>query len=212
MQYATFIIIGQGSATNRFTRKEDLYIFWLIESAPSLPRQVVGLWLNRQVMHGSTICSWEVTERTLRHHSISQPGCFAWLPLYSQKECAEHGGANAGRQILSPSKFTLEGPKPPGQSKSRLFNAKQAMFSSKLQKDKLKDSKWHNHIELGWQSFDMCQISESSVTDLALMSSLQIIFLHSCWHLSVHTCDKGGKIKCTGSTPENAMRGGDRWW
>ena len=50
-------------------------IHWFtISSQMSVP--IVGLLVNWQVMHSSAICSWEVTEKTLLHHSISQLSCF----------------------------------------------------------------------------------------------------------------------------------------
>ena len=59
-----------------FIRQETVNSFhWFaISSQMSVP--IVGLLVNWQVMHSSAICSWEVTEKTLLHHSISQLSCF----------------------------------------------------------------------------------------------------------------------------------------
>ena len=80
-------------------------IHWFtISSQMSVP--IVGLLVNWQVMHSSAICSWEVTKKTLLHHSISQLSCFVKARRCLQSILSWFGHSRErGKRLLPRTRF-----------------------------------------------------------------------------------------------------------
>ena len=221
MQYATFIIIGQGSATNMFTRKKDwfkIYFDWLNQHLPchvkllvsdwivklcmarpfaveKLPRghSVTTLSVNRAVLHGCH-CTRRRNVQSMEGHiwppNIVSIKVYFGVPETSRSIEIKPIQCKTGKELSVASKVFIK------------------VAEGQIKRFKMTQSYW-TWMTIIWHMSDFRKLCHWLGSDVLFADHIFALTLTS---VRPHMWQGGEKIKCSGSVPENATRGGDRWW